>query len=191
MVAEHKSGKVSAGDVGNAEKVLGNKAEDEAECKRVYGNASVIAPDPCAQMRKGFADDYGDDGKADEICDDAYEYRNGLNRRIGKAGEHGKYDDAEHVVNYGRSHYCSADAAFEFSHLAQSLNGYRNGGRGKDNAYECGLEHTQAVRLAVKQQVAAGTAQERNYNADRCNDKGRKAGVLKLLNVGIKSGGEH
>lgn len=76
-------------------------------------------------MRKGFADDYGDDGKADEICDDAYEYRNGLNRRIGKAGEHGKYDDAEHVVNDGCRHYRGADAAFEFSHLAQSLNGYQ------------------------------------------------------------------
>ena len=191
MVAEHKSGKVSAGDVGDTEKVLGNKAEDEAECKRVYGNASVVAPDPCAQMRKGFADDYGDDGKADEICNNADKYSNRLNRRIGKAGEHGKYDDAEHVVNYGRSHYCSADAAFEFSHLAQSLNGYRNGGCGQDNADECGLEHAQAVRLAVKQQIAACAAQKRNYNAYRCNDKGRKAGVLKLLNVGIKSGGKH
>ena len=29
------------------------------------------------------------------------------------------------------------------------------------------------------------------FTADRCNDKGRKAGVLKLLNVGVKSGGEH
>ena len=104
---------------------------------------------------------------------------------------YGKYDDAEHVVNDGSCHYRGADAAFELSHLAQRLDGYRNGGCGQDNADECGLEHAQAVRLAVKQQIAACAAQKRNYNADRCNDKGRKAGVLKLLNVGVKSGGEH
>lgn len=191
VVAEHDAGKVRAGYIGDAEEVLGNKAEQEAEGKRVDGYAPVDAVKPRAQSAKQLVHDDRHDGKEDKIRDDADKYHGRLNGGVREAREHGQNDDAEHVVNDGGGHDRCADAAFELAHLTQSLDRYRHRGRGQNDADERGLYHFKAVRLAVEQKITARTAEKRHDNADRGYDESRQPRMLELLEVRIEAGHEH
>ncbi len=191
VVAEHDAGKVRAGYIGDAEEVLGNKAEQEAEGKRVDGYAPVDAVKPRAQSAKQLVHDDRHDGKEDKIRDDADKYHGRLNGGVREAREHGQNDDAEHVVNDGGGHDRCADAAFELAHLTQSLDRYRHRGSGQNDADERGLYHFKAVRLAVEQKITARTAEKRHDNADRGYDESRQPRMLELLEVRIEAGHEH
>ena len=191
VVAEHDAGKVRAGYIGDAEEVLGNKAEQEAEGKRVDGYAPVDAVKPRAQSAKQLVHDDRHDGKEDKIRDDADKYHGRLNGGVRESREHGQNDDAEHVVNDGGGHDRCADAAFELAHLTQSLDRYRHRGRGQNDADERGLYHFKAVRLAVEQNITARTAEKRHDNADRGYDESRQPRMLELLEVRIEAGHEH
>ena len=191
VVAEHDAGKVRAGYIGDAEEMLGNEAEQEAEGQRVDGYAPVDAVKSRAQSAKQPAHNDGHNGEADKIRDDADKHHCRLDGRVGEAGQYGKNDDAEHIVNDGGGHDCRADATFELAHLAQRFDGDRDRGRGKNDADKRGLYHFKAVRLAVKQQIAARTAEKRHDNADRGYDESRQPCVSELLQVGIEAGHEH